>query len=78
MKTLWNWLAARKAARNVVDSVKTSVSPTMVESLEDRCLMSVVAPHVVSVYADNRGLMTIKLDQKLDPTSVSSKSIVPP
>ncbi len=75
MKALWNWLAAKKAARNVVDSVKTSISPTMVESLEDRCFLSVVAPHVVSVYADNRGLMTIKLDQKLNPTSVSSKSV---
>ena len=75
MKTLWNWLAARKAARNVVDSIKTSVSPAMVEPLEDRCFLSVVAPHVVSVYADNRGLMTIKLDQKLDPKSVSSKSV---
>jgi cyclophilin family peptidyl-prolyl cis-trans isomerase len=75
VKTLWNWLAARKAARNVVDSVKTSISPTMVESLEDRCFLSVAAPHVVSVYADNRGLMTIKLDQKLSSTSVSSKSV---
>jgi len=70
VKTLWNWLAARKAARNVVDSIKTSVSPTMVEQLEDRCFLSVVAPHVVSVYADNRGLMTIKLDQKLNAASV--------
>src|SRR2546423_2329003 len=47
----------------------------MVEQLEDRCFLSVVAPHVVSVYADNRGLMTVKLDQKLDPKSVSSKSV---
>jgi len=75
VKTLWNWLAARKAARNVVDSVRSNVSAAMVESLEDRCLLSVAAPHVVSFYADNRGLMTIKLDQKLNPTSVSSKSV---
>jgi cyclophilin family peptidyl-prolyl cis-trans isomerase len=75
VKTLWNWLAARKAACSVVDSVAVAVSPAMVESLEDRCFLSVAAPHVVSVVADNRGVMTIKVDQKLNPTSVSSKSV---
>src|SRR5882762_522116 len=47
----------------------------MVESLEDRCLLSVAMPHVISVTADNRGLMTVRLDQKLAPTSVSRKSV---
>jgi cyclophilin family peptidyl-prolyl cis-trans isomerase len=75
VKTLWNWLAARKAARSVVDSVEAKVSPAMVESLEDRRMLAVAAPHVVSVYADNRGLMGIKLDQKLNPATVSSKSV---
>jgi cyclophilin family peptidyl-prolyl cis-trans isomerase len=75
VKTLWNWLAARKAARKVVDSAVAKVSPPMVESLEDRCFLSVAAPHVVSVLADNRGVMTIKLDQKLTPTTVSNKSV---
>jgi cyclophilin family peptidyl-prolyl cis-trans isomerase len=75
VKTLWNWLAARKAARKVVDSMQVGVCPPMVESLEDRRMLAVAAPHVVSVYADNRGLMNIKLDQKLNPASVSRKSV---
>lgn len=75
MKTLWNWLAAKKAARKVVDSIESQVAPPMLESLEDRRMLAVAAPHVISVYADNRGLMQIRLDQKLNPASVSSKSV---
>ena len=75
MKTLWNWLAAKRPARQVVDSIASYVAPAMVEALEDRRMLAVAAPHVVSVYADNRGLMQIKLDQKLSPATVSSKSV---
>jgi len=38
-------------------------------------MLAVAAPHVISVYADNRGLMQIRLDQKLNPASVSAKSV---
>ena len=60
MKTLWNWLAAKKAARNVVDSVKISISPAMVESLEDRCLLSKRTLKTVS--AEVLALMVIVRD----------------
>src|SRR5438309_1585992 len=46
----------------------------MIEPLEKRSLLS-VAPHVTGVYADNRGLMTIKFDQKMAPKAFNAKSV---
>jgi len=71
---LWNWLAARKAARNCRRSIKSSVfNQRWVRALEDRCFLSVgCAARGSRFTAGQSRAMTFKLDQKLDPKRVAA------
>ena len=77
MQILWNWLRRFFNQPALIPiPVRTSAGsrPRGIEMLEDRRLLA-AGPRVIDVFADNRGQVVLRVDEKLNAASVTNKSV---